>query len=68
MYHCEAVNVVGKQKKYFRLKVLVVPTISGPSFTRLEHGTVFLLSVYPPAVRKRLLLNIQSCERIRAIE
>ena len=38
MYHCEAVNEVGKQRKYFRLKVHVVPTISGPSNTRLEHS------------------------------
>ncbi|CAK8691082.1 unnamed protein product [Clavelina lepadiformis] len=37
MYHCEAVNVAGKRRKYFRLSVHVVPTISGPPFTRLEH-------------------------------
>ena len=41
MYHCEAVNVAGRQRKYFRLKVLVIPTISGPKFTRLQHGMVW---------------------------
>uniref|UniRef100_F6ZIH2 Hemicentin-1 n=1 Tax=Ciona intestinalis TaxID=7719 RepID=F6ZIH2_CIOIN len=37
MFHCEAVNVAGRKKKYFRLKVLVLPTISGQQFNRQRH-------------------------------
>lgn len=38
LYHCEAVNIAGKEKKTFRLIVQTIPVISGQPIIDIEHG------------------------------